>query len=227
VVNKYKKIFGAGLAISFLGSLPPGLLNILAVQISDQQGFYPAFTYAAGATLAEMITVRVVLSAMNWLNRQKHFFAILEWLTATFLLLFATACFMAAVSIQDPGKLIPQILLPPFVTGFLFSLLNPLHIPFWLGWSGYLYSNGSLKKETVQYNWFVAGIGLGTMAGFLIYIPGGIYLFAAIQQNRMLVNMLFGMILLGAAVLHIRKMIRTALQMRYAGMRRTGGPGSV
>lgn len=215
MVNKYNKIFAAGLAISFLGSLPPGLLNILAVQVSDQQGFYPALAYAAGATLAEMITVRLVLSGMNWLNKQKQFFAVLEWLTASFLLLFAIACFVAAGSMQDLGKLIPHLLLPPFTAGFLFSLLNPLHIPFWLGWSGYLYSHGSLRKKTVQYNWFVAGIGLGALAGFLIYISGGMYLFDAIQQNRLLVNLLFGMILLGAAVLHIRKIVRTPLQVRY------------
>lgn len=212
----------AGFLISLLGSLPPGLLNILAFQYSDQSGSGSALFYATGATLAEMITVLVVLSGMKWLHRQRNFFSILEWLTALFLLLFATACFVAAGSMQDLSKLLPNSGLPPFITGFLFSLLNPLHIPFWLGWSGFLYGKGTLKKTRLHYQMFTLGIGIGTLGGFLLYISGGVYFFESIQQNRFLVNIFFGIVLLAAALIHIRKIRRSDLQTNWAGRKFNG-----
>ncbi len=215
-MGKYKTIFSAGLLISFLGSLPPGLLNIVAVQVSEDKGFLAALSYAAGATLAEMATVRIVLSGMKWFNSRRYFFSVLEWLTAFVLLLFAGACFLAALSMQDLGKIIPQSFLPPFLTGLLFSLLNPVHFPFWLGWSSFAFSKGSLKRDAQHYNWFIAGIGIGAMAGFLIYIAGGVYLFGVIQQNQYIVNGILGIILLLAALLQVRRMVKIPLYVRYA-----------
>ncbi len=215
-MKKYFSIFWMGMLISFIGSLPPGLMNILAIQVSEREGVRAALWYAAGSMLAEVIVVRMALSGMNWFTSRQRFFSILEWMTAGLLLLFAISCFIAAGSMQDFRNSIPVILLPPFLTGILTSFINPLHIPFWLGWSTVLVNKGTLQLRTGHYNGFVTGIGAGTVIGFLLYIYGGKYLFALLSTNSLVINCAAGSILLTVAFFHVRKMIKTPLQARYA-----------
>lgn len=215
-VKNAPSIFIAGFTISFAGSLPPGLLNIIAVHLSGERGTVAGFTYAAGATLSEMIVVWLALTCIRWFNNKKNFFALLEWMTALILVLFASACFIAAYFMEDLSGIVPQLLYSSFLTGFLFSLLNPVHIPFWLGWSNFLYGRGTLQRKKRSYLWYVAGIGLGSVGGFTIYIAGGPYLLSLVQQNSAVVNIIFGAILTIAAVLQIRRMIRIPVQVRYA-----------
>ena len=66
------RIFFTGMFISFLGTLPLGTLNISAMQISVSDGVRPAFYFALGALLVEMIYVRLSLVAMNWVRKQKR-----------------------------------------------------------------------------------------------------------------------------------------------------------
>ena len=218
-MNKLKKqvsIFGAGLLISFAGSLPPGLLNIVAVQLTDKRGINAAFQYAAGATLAEMLVVWFALTCINWFSNKKNLFALLEWLTVSVLLLFAAACFVAAYLMEDIGRVIPPFLFSSILTGFLFSLLNPVHIPFWIGWSNFLSGRGTLEQDRIQYIWYISGIGAGTLSGFLIYILGGPYLLQLIQHRSAVINSLSGIILLTAAGLQMRRMLKVPLPLRYA-----------
>src|SRR5688572_31214008 len=90
------KIFYWGMLISFLGSLPPGVINIAAIQISGKQGAGAAMIYASGSMLAEILVVRIALAGMSWLTRNQKFFKILEWMTAGMLIIFSVACFITA-----------------------------------------------------------------------------------------------------------------------------------
>lgn len=211
-----QSIFIAGFTISLTGSLPPGLLNIIAVQLSGEKGTISGFSYAAGATVAEMMVVWFALTCINWFNNKKNFFAVLEWMTAFILVLFASACSIAAYLVEDLGKIIPRFMFSAFMTGLLFSLLNPVHIPFWLGWSNFLSGRGTLQRKKKSYLLYITGIGLGTLGGFTIYITGGPYMLKLIQHNSAVINLVFGSILTIAAFLQIRRMMRVPVQVRYA-----------
>src|SRR5690348_12826256 len=97
----YPKIFFWGMLVSFLGSLPPGTMNIAATQITAQQGPKAGFMYAIGSMLAEVTVVRLALAGMKRIIRQHRLFYFLEWLTAILLFTMAIACFVAAVQMND------------------------------------------------------------------------------------------------------------------------------
>lgn len=216
------QIFYWGILISFLGSLPPGMMNIVAIQISGEQGTSAAMTYAAGSMLAEVIIVRIALSGMSWLTRRQKFFQVLEWMTAGLLVVFSAACFIAANSMQDYPVILPGLLLPPFITGVIISVINPLHIPFWLGWSTVLMNKGVLAPVAKQYNWYIGGIAIGTLSGFTIFIFGGQYLIRAFHANQFLISCIIGAALFITAFIQIRKMIFVPASVRHAKLfRRT------
>lgn len=210
------KIFYWGMLISFLGSLPPGIINIAASQIAGKQGNGNAMIYAVGSMLAEVIVVRIALNGMSWITRNQKFFLILEWIAAALLVIFSITCFITANQMQEFPVILPAWTLPPFLTGIALSAINPLHIPFWLGWSTVLMNKGVLIPKSRQYNIYIIGIATGTMAGFTAFIFGGQYLLKAFQSNQYLINLVVGMALSVTAFLHIRKMIFVPAAIRHS-----------
>ena len=119
-------------------------------------------------------------------------------------------------SMQQSAAILPNVLLPSFITGVLISLVNPIHIPFWLGWSTVLINKGILTSGHKQYNLYIVGIGTGTMAGFAVYILGEQWLLKAFQSNQYLINCIIGLAFFITAIFHIRKMILVPVAVRHA-----------
>jgi threonine/homoserine/homoserine lactone efflux protein len=210
------KVFYWGMMISFLGSLPPGMMNIAGTQIFRSKGTGEAFFYVTGFMLAEMILVRITLSGMNRLIRNQKFFHFLEWITAAMMVIISISCFISANSMEEVTFILPGLVLPSFLLGIVISVLNPMHIPFWLGWSTVLINKGILTTRSRQYNIYITGIATGTIAGFAVFISGGQYLLQIFQSNQFLLNCVIGFVLLIAAFFHVKKMIFVPASVRHA-----------
>lgn len=215
-MKKISTIFFWGFVISFLGSLPPGAINIAAEQISLQQGKQAAMIYAIGSMLAEVIIVRLTLSGVKQIIRHLRLFYLLELCTALILLALSAGCFIAAINMTGISNILPGYYLPPFKTGVLLSAFNPLHIPFWLGWTSLLMNRNVLSPNGKQYNWYVAGIGIGTMIGFITFIYTAEYLISSFQNNQFVICMLLGITVLIIFLLHIRRMLLLPIADRFA-----------
>jgi threonine/homoserine/homoserine lactone efflux protein len=215
-MREFFKIFYWGMLISFLSTLPPGIMNIVGTQISNSRGTGEAILYVTGFMLAEVIIVRLALSGMRWLTRSQRFFRLLEWMTAAILVVFSMACFIATDSMRQVSGTFPGFELPSFIKGIIISLINPMHIPFWLTSSTVLMNKGILSPQPKQYNLYIVGIGTGTIAGFITFLSGGTYVLKAFQSNQYLINCIVGLVLFITALMHIKKMIVVPVAARHA-----------
>lgn len=218
-MKQYSFIFCWGMVISFLGSLPPGAINIAALQISIQQGKEAAIIYALGSMLAEVIVVRSTLSSMKKIISQKRLFILLDILTVGLLAFLTLACFYTAVKNSGFESVFPTNYLPPFKTGVLLSLLNPMHIPFWLGWTVVLINKGIITLKTNQFNWLVIGIGIGTISGFLVFIYTGNYLLRYFREHQLIISIAAGILLLLITLYQIKKMAGSSISEKYAKLK--------
>ena len=159
-------------------------MNITATHISIQLGIKAGIIYAFGSMLVEIIVVRITLVGMDWLARRHKIFFFLELFTTGLLLFIAAGSLIAAYNMKGFSSYVPVQSLSPFWTGAVLSATNPLHIPFWLGWSTVLFNKGILEPSSLQYNFFVSGIGAGTIAGFMVFIFGGTYFVFQIAQHQ-------------------------------------------
>jgi threonine/homoserine/homoserine lactone efflux protein len=217
-IQKLVKVSVTGLLISFLGSLPLGTMNITATQIAIQQGTHAGLLYALGSMLTEIIIVRFALVAMDWLAKRHKLFHFLELFTTGLIFVLAAASFIAAYKMTGFSGSIPGRLLNPFWTGVLLSATNPLHIPFWLGWSTVLLNKKILLPAARHYNWYITGIGTGTLLGFMVFIYGGNYMVKQITQHQNVLNLLIGTALLVTAILQLKKITSTPAAIRYGKM---------
>jgi threonine/homoserine/homoserine lactone efflux protein len=214
-MQKLLRVSFWGMLVSFLGSLPLGTMNVTVTQLSVSDGIKAGFLFAAGSMIVEVIIVRVALVTMKWLARQHRVFHLLEYVTTSVILFLAIASIVAAYKMTGFATTLPVKSITPFWTGAFLSLTNPLHIPFWLGWSTVLINKNILKPDPVQYNWYTAGIGLGTMLGFAVFIYTGNSFVAQIQQHQTFLNYSIGFVLLLTAAIQAKKIIQAPAAARY------------
>lgn len=207
-MSKLSRIFLTGLFISFLGSLPLGTLNIAAMQIAISDGVQPALLFSFGSLLAEVIYVRLSLIAMDWIRKQQNIFRILEWVTLAIVIALAASSFYAAMHETESKNIILSSTLHRFALGFIMCALNPVQIPFWFGWSTVLYTKKILLPKASHYNFYIAGIGLGTLFGNSVFIFGGKLIADQLNRNQNILNWIIGGIFAVTALIQIWKMSR-------------------
>ncbi|ULQ57860.1 LysE family translocator [Flavihumibacter rivuli] len=212
------KIFGAGMLISFLGSLPLGTLNISAMQIAVQENTRRALAFAAGVALVEIIYVRLSLKGVDWIMSNQRIFYILEWVTVVLFLVLGISSIRAAMA--APGERMNILLdnkMNRFFLGLSMSAVNPVQIPFWFLWSSYLFSIHLLQSTTLAFNVYTLGIGIGTVTGLLLFIYGGKWLVRRMNAGQKFLNILVGIVfLLSAGIQCYRVVTKPQMEIRSA-----------
>lgn len=210
-MRQLMKVFWWGAIISFLGSLPLGVLNVTATQLSAEDGVRAAFVFAVGAMIVELVYVFITLRAMSWVIKRIKLFRLFEWVTTVLILALSINSLIAAINMEKISSIVPAGSSQAFFGGMLLSALNPLHIIFWFGWSTVLIGKKILHTNANNYNFYTIGIGLGTIAGFAVFIQGGNYIINQILFNQTLINWIIGIILFITAVIQVYRIRKKPL----------------
>lgn len=194
--------------VSFLGTLPLGTLNVAAMQVSISEGVMQAIWFSAGCILVEMIYVRISLVGVSWVRKQKKLFQWLEWITLGIVVALAIGTFMAAIKDNPhPKNVMLNNNMNRFLLGFMLSSVAPMQIPFWFGWSTFLFTKNILQPKNKFYNLYIVGIGLGSMMGNFVFIFGGKYIVEVLKANENILNWVIGGLFSVTAVIQLIKIL--------------------
>jgi hypothetical protein len=153
-----------------------------------------------------MIYVRLSLVAMDWVRKRQFLFKMLEWITLAIVLILAASSFYAAMSPTSKESVVLSSPLPKILLGFSMSAVSPAQIPFWFGWSTVLLTKKILLPINKHYNFYIIGIGLGTLIGNCVFIFGGRIVAGKLQNSHHIINWVIGGIFLVTALIQIWKM---------------------
>ncbi len=201
------KVFFWGMIVSFLGSLPLGTLNVAAMQISVQENVRNAILFSLGSLSVEMIYVRISLVGINWVRKQKKLFRWMEWITVAIVLALAIGSFAAAMKTHPAKNVILNNHLNRYLLGVMLSAINPVQIPFWFGWSTVLFTKNILQPKNSFYNFYIVGIGIGTLMGNCVFIFGGKWIVEKLNGNQSLLNWIIGGIFAVTAIIFLVKIL--------------------
>ena len=176
------------------------------MQISITDGIMQALQFSFGSLLAEVIYVRLSLVAMDWVRKKEFIFKMLEWITLAIVIVLAISSFHAAMSPTEQENVFLGSALPKIVLGFSMSAVSPAQIPFWFGWSTVLLSKKILLPVNKHYNFYIIGIGLGTLIGNCVFIFGGRLVASKLQNSHQVINWVIGGIFVITALIQIWKM---------------------
>ncbi len=162
-------LFAAGIVLSLIGSLPPGLISLSVAQTSIFRGFWPAILLALGASVAEFFQALGAVVFADWfLAHPAAARAFETGVIPIFLGLAVYLWFFAkaprAVNIDLPVSPWRQ-----FGKGILLSVFNLLAIPYWVAYAGWLRINGWWEPGSVYLFLFAAGVTAGTMLALGLY----------------------------------------------------------
>ena len=195
--------------ISFLGTLPMGTLNIMAMQIGIQESIQNALLFVLGSLTVEMIYVRISLVGINWLQKQERLMKAMQWITLGIIVALAVGSILAALQPTHEAKnVVLQNNMHRTLLGMFMCAINPVQIPFWFGWSAVLFSKKILKPINAQYNVYIVGIGIGTLLGNCIFIFGGKWLVQRISNSEAYLNWVIGSIFALTAVIQLYKIVK-------------------
>lgn len=192
----------------FPGSLPLGTLNVSITNLVINKGYTAATLFAMGAIVVEVTVVRIAVVAVSKLEKLHSYFRLFSWLSLLVLFALATVTIIAAVQMKNFEASLPFTNSNPFLSGMVLSFLNPLQLPFWLGWTAVFKTKRLLKHSTAAYNIYITAIGFGTSIAFWLYSFAGSFVITALNNQQYSINWLVGISLLIAATAQLFKRIK-------------------
>ncbi len=188
------QVFIIAFVVSYLGSIPPGTINITSMQLSVQNHRRAAFFFALAASITEFIYAGVTVRLQIFLSEKPFFTEYFQIITALAMLALGVANLLTKTNSQS---LLSKTTTPKgrngFKLGVILGVLNPLTIPFWLAVTAYLQNHRLISLSGVNFWLYLSGISIGTFALLLTVNRLGAR-FTNIADNQLLVHRLPGII---------------------------------
>ncbi len=159
------QIFIVAFVVSFLGSIPPGTINITSMQLSIQGQRRAAFFFALGASITELAYAGITVRFQIYLSEKSAFIAYFALISSLAMLVLGVINLLAKNHTQEIVSKSKDLKgRNGFKRGVVLGVLNPLTIPFWLTVTAYLQSAGWIILYPSTLYIYALGIALGTFA---------------------------------------------------------------
>ncbi|CAG4990691.1 hypothetical protein DYBT9275_00592 [Dyadobacter sp. CECT 9275] len=184
--------FFIGLVVSFLGTLPLGVLNITVMDVSLKKGIHSAIRFALACAMVEFVYSYISVQ----LTRSIIDFPALRHITEAVATTTLLGMGIHYIRKQNSMAGSRQKSVSSFYLGTLLSILNVVAFPFWILYTTLLQGKGLIGiSENGSILIYVCGISLGTLGGLLPFIYGSRFLtrWVAAHQHRMdrIIGLLF------------------------------------
>lgn len=164
----YLLVFAMGFIFSFVGSIPPGTLNITILQLGLDKNIKVALRFALAVAIVEYpyawIGVQFesyISSSPIVLNNFQLIAAVVMTLLGIFNLWPTRAPTGMAKKFNESG----------FRRGIILSILNPMAIPYWMGFTAYLKAQGwiDLHSPALLHS-YVFGTSIGALVLLILLV---------------------------------------------------------
>ena len=171
LILKILKNILVGFAVSFIGSIPLGYLNLFGYQIFTTSNFNQLNLFLLGVLFVEAIVIYATLKlsakvAMN--PKWKNYISIFSFI---FLIVIAILTYNATSNESNSlDKYNAYLSYSAIISGVVLSSLNFAQIPFWMSWNLYLTNEKYIIVEDKKELFYLLGTIIGTYCGMLAII---------------------------------------------------------
>ena len=159
------------LVAALIGVIPPGLLNMSAAKISNEEGRKQAILFSIGVSVTVIIQTYFALIGASYLDSHPEVISILQKVgLGIFICLTIYFLFIAKDTRREVPKEVEHTKTNRFFKGMMIAALNLLPLPYWV-YIGVTFAGfGWFSFEQPSLIAAVIGSGLGTLAMLLLYI---------------------------------------------------------
>lgn len=160
--------FCVGFAFSFIGTIPPGSLNLIILQLGFEKKIKIAWRFALAAILVEYFYAWIAVKFEALITSSPLIFKNIDLIVAIVMTALGIFNLMTA---KRPSKFSEKFNQSGFRRGIVLSVLNPLVLPFWVGTTAYLNGMKWINLSTgPRLHAYLVGICLGTLALLIIFM---------------------------------------------------------
>lgn len=153
---------------SFIGSIPPGTINLTCVQLGLERKTGLACRFAITASVMEYPYAWIAVEFAEWITSSPVIVENMRLITA---IVMTVIGILTLWTPSRPSTLTTKFSENGYLRGVILSLLNPLAIPFWVGATAYLKSLNWIDLSTpIRLHSYLAGVCLGTLAILIILV---------------------------------------------------------
>lgn len=144
---------------SFLGSIPPGTLNLTVLQLGIEKKMNIAWRFAIAAALIEYPYAWLAVTFEGWITSSPVILDNFKLISAIVMIFLGVVNIWSA---QKPTVFVKKFQESGFRRGVILSVLNPLAMPFWIAITAYLKIQGWITLSTQgELHSYLFGISLG------------------------------------------------------------------
>jgi threonine/homoserine/homoserine lactone efflux protein len=189
----YIQVFLIGLLFSFLGSIPPGTLNVSVLQLGLEKKVAAALRFALAVSIIEYPYAWLAVEFESWLTSSPLIIQNFQLITAV--AMTSLGIFTLWTS-RKPSTFSLKFNESGFRRGIVLSLLNPMAIPYWVGATAYFKAQGWIVLSTDGLvHSYVLGTSIGAMLLLTVFIFMAGWLAKYVQQS-IFIKTLPGLIML-------------------------------
>lgn len=192
-----------GLAINFIGYIPPGNINLTLVQIAINRGQKQALYFISAFSFVEFFFTWFIIHAANWLSGQLKLDTVIDWVM---IILFSA---LAIITWRDRKKA-PSTNYSRYDSmkyGFILGFVNPMQIPFWMICGTYVIAHGWILTGTLPLIVFSVGSAAGAFLCLLIYAKAAGYIQRKFELSTQIINSCIAVLFFAFALFHIIKQV--------------------
>ncbi|MFM9838410.1 MAG: LysE family translocator [Cyclobacteriaceae bacterium] len=189
----YLQVFLAGTIFSFIGSIPPGTLNVTVLQLGLDKKKDVALRFALAVAIIEYPYAWIAVAFEGWLTSSPLIIENFQLITAIVMTTLGVFTLWAS---RKPSTFSVKFNESGFRRGIILSLLNPMAIPYWMGATAYFKAQGWINLSTNGLiHSYVFGTSVGAMLLLTLFVFMATRLAPYVQQN-IIIKMLPGIIML-------------------------------
>ncbi len=155
-------VFFLGFFFSFIGSIPPGTLNVSILQLGLQRKTQVALRFAIAVSIIEYPYAWIGVQFEYWLTSSPVVVENFQVIAAVVMTVLGVANLIPS---KKPSGFQKKFSESGFRRGLILSILNPMAIPYWMGFTAYLKAQGwiELSSQSLLHS-YVLGTSVGAMA---------------------------------------------------------------
>jgi threonine/homoserine/homoserine lactone efflux protein len=195
--------FFLGILCNSIGYLPPGNINLTAVQITINRGLRQAYYFIIAFSTVEMLFTFGVMRFVQWLSSTMKLGQIIDIVMIFLFLILGVITWRSRKEMPkaDYSKK------DSIRYGLLLGVLNPMQIPYWLFLGTYLISHEWIDTGYLSLAVFSIGSGIGAAIVLYGFARFADYIQEKFALSSYIVNKSIAILFFGLSAYHIFKVI--------------------
>ncbi|MCU0431793.1 MAG: LysE family translocator [Cytophagaceae bacterium] len=191
------------LGISFIGTIPPGIVNLTTIRLSVERNIQASLVFSLGYTVMEMVygylAIWIVYSFSSYIQQIEF---VIQLVSVPILLGFGLGLVLAKKAETDAAGAANVSSMENFKYGLRLGLFNPMALPYWVVFC----TVNSAKLQEFNVSMLLAfefGLGIGAFLLLAIYAFGGYSMKRFLNQYGLQLNKWIGWIFIGLAIVQL------------------------